>query len=67
MGELNQSIKAKEHENRQHAAELLEDAASAQTMMWDALNQIENMYGVDIDSTQDLSDVDLDELIGREE
>lgn len=45
------------------AQELLEAARAAQTVFWEALQELEGELGFDVDGLQDLDVVDLDDLL----
>ena len=49
------------------AENLLAEAAELQSQMWDKLNALESLLGIEIDSTNDLSDYSVDDLIEADE
>lgn len=49
-------------QDRQEIAEQIERVQSAQSTFWDELSRLENMAGVELDSSEDFSSLTLDDL-----
>ena len=57
---------SKETEFMEEAETLLAAARAAQTVFWDALNELEAHLGVDVDANKDLTDTDVAALVDTE-
>jgi hypothetical protein len=53
--------------DRARAATLLRIMAEAQTALWDASFELEEILGFDIDTTNDLDDLTLEDLVEMED